>query len=251
MRVRTIFSAAIAALAVMVSSAVCQTPAEVVKKAVEAHGGAEALKKYSAEKSSMKGTLEITGMTIPFSAVTTNQTPDKFHNEITVEAMGMKIKIDQICNGSKFKMTINGMSMDLPESVQNEIKEAPYVAEVRKIIPLLEEKKFTLETIEKPAAVDGDEVNGILVKAEGHKEIKLFFSKKTNLLTGIERKAVEAGGGGEVTSLTKLGDYKKIDKVLHPTKVEVLHDGNAFMKAEETDFKFLEKADPAEFDISD
>lgn len=252
MRVRTIFSASILALAVMASMAECQTPAEVLKKAIEAEGGAEAIKKYPAGKSAGKGTIDVMGMSLPFTSESTFEFPDKFRNVITLDVMGMKIPVTQICNGDKIKMTLNGMAVPLPDNVKDEFKEMPYIEEVTQLVTLVDEKKFKLETIEKPAAVDEEEVDGILIQSKGHKDVKLFISKKTHLVLGIERKSISPdGGGGEVTEFTKVGGYKKVDGIQHATKVEVLHDGKKYMTSEETEFKHLEKAEASEFDVSD
>lgn len=252
MRVRTLFSASILALAVMASKAECQTPAEVLKKAIEAEGGAEALKKYPAGKSSGKGTIEVMGMSLPFTSDSTFEFPDKFRNVITLDAMGMKLPVTQICNGEKIKMTFNGMAVPLPDNVKDELKELPYVEQVTQLVSLLDEKKFKLDTIEKPAAVDGEEVYGVLVQSKGHKDIKLFISKKTNLVLGIERKTISPdGGGGEITEFTKVSGYKKVDGIQHATKMEVLHDGKKYLTSEETEFKHLEKAEASDFDVSD
>lgn len=250
MNSRIFFPLTLCVSALLTPKAECQAPEEVVKKAIEATGGAKLLKKYPASKAASKGTVYIAGMSVPFTAEETHQLPDKVHNVITLELGGQKITIEQVGNGDKFKMNANGAASEISDPVKEEMKEANYVAELSQLVPLAEDKKLKLEKIEKPESYDGEEVNGILVKSKGHKDVKLFFSKKTNLLVSIERKGLDPEEK-EVTELTKFSDFKKVDGIMHPTKTEILHDGEKFMTAEETEYKNLEKADASEFDISD
>jgi len=220
----------------------------VVKKAIEAHGGADLLKKLVAGESKYKGEMTVFGMDLEFTARSVYQLPGKFRMEIDTEAGGQKLAIVQIVNGTKTKNMLNGMATPLGEAEQKELRQAVMIQEITQLTPLLGDKTYTLKP-EKPT----DDANVVLVTAKDLNDTKLFFDKKTGLLNKIERKglAPSMGEPTEVTEETVMSDYKKVDGVMQPTKVVVNHDGKKFMSMSVTEVKLMEKADEKAFTLDD
>jgi hypothetical protein len=219
----------------------------VVKKGIEAHGGAEVLKKLTAGEGTYKGEMTVFGMDLEFTAKSVYQLPDKFRMEIDTEAGGQKLAIVQVVNGAKTKSMLNGMATPLGEPEQKELRQAAMLQEISQLTPLLD-KKYTLK-LEKAT----DDANVVSVTAKDLNDTKLFFDKKTGLLTKTERKglAPSMGEPTEVTEESVMSDFKKFDGVMLPTKITVNHDGKKFMTMTVTDAKLMEKAEEKAFAVDD
>jgi hypothetical protein len=211
------------ALAVAPSAAQAPDTAEaVLKKAIDAHGGADTLKKLQAGESKFKGDMAVFGMELEFTGRMVYQAPDKFRMEIDTEIMGQKLAILQVVNGTKTKNSLNGMAAPLGEAEQKELRQAAMMQEISQLTPLLDAKKFTIKS-EKPT----DDANVVLVTAKDLNDTKLFFDKKSGLLVKTQRRglAPSMGEPKEVDEETVMSDFKKVDGVLVPMKLVVNHDG--------------------------
>jgi hypothetical protein len=241
----------IAALAA--APALAQDAAEaVVKKAIDAHGGADALNKYKAGTAKMKGEMSVFGMDITFTGEMTYFLPDKYKMTIDAEVAGQKLAIVQVANGKKYKQTINNMAIPLKDAERDELLQSAMMQEVSQLTPLLDAKKYTIKA-EKDAEVEGKAAAVVLVTAKGFKDTKLSFDKKTGLLVKMERKglAPSMDDPKEVNEETLLSDYQKVEGVLQPMKVVVHHDGKKFMTMTMSDSKLMEKADEKTFATDD
>ena len=65
------------ALGLAVPAAAQDSPKAVIEKAIKAHGGADPLTKFTAERVSIKGTLSIMGMDVEATGTAVTQYPDK------------------------------------------------------------------------------------------------------------------------------------------------------------------------------
>jgi hypothetical protein len=209
----------------------------VVKKAIAAHGGADALKKSQSGTSTIKGEMTVNGMDLTFTGKVVTALPDKLRLEIAAEVMGQKVDVVQVVNGAKAKNTVNGMAIPLEDAQKDDMKAGLAAREAQTLVPLLDGKRFTLKA-EKDADVDGKPAAVVLVNGQGLKDAKFFFDKKTGLLAKVERKGLAPGGSGEVASESVLSDYKKVDGVMVPTKFVIHHDGKKFMTMELTETKY-------------
>lgn len=219
---------------------------DLVKKAVEAHGGEEKLKKAVAGEVAMEGSLNLLGAEMKFTTTVVYQLPDKFAMSMDVDAMGMKLEIKQVVNGDKVKSTLNKMPQKVGDAEKAELLAGLTTQEMSFIYPLLDAKKYTLKL--GKATEKEDE---LLVTPKAGKETKLYFDKKTHLLVRMARKGMSPGGGGEVAEETSFSDYKKLDGIMTPYTLSVTHDGEKFMKAKVTEGKYLEKVDAKKFATDD
>jgi hypothetical protein len=228
------------------------TAEAVVKKAIEAHGGADALTKYKAGTSKMKGEMSVFGMELTFTGEMTYLLPDKYKMTIDAEVAGQKLAIVQVANGKKYKQTINNMAVPLKDAERDELLQSATMQEVTQLTPLLDPKKYTIKA-EKDVDVGGNPAAVVLVTAKGFKDTKLAFDKKSGMLVKTERKGLAPSMGDpmEVTEESFMSDYKKVDGVMQPMKVEVHHDGKKFMTMTMSDSKLMEKADEKLFTVDD
>ncbi len=225
----------------------------VIKKAIDAHGGADNLNKYKAGRFNMKGEMSVMGMDIEFTGKLSYMTPDKYRMEMDATIMGQKLKISQTVKGEvvKGKVEVAGMTIPTPDSEKEDLKLATAMQEAEQLTPLLDSKKFELKAAEDQE-VNGAKLTVVLVKIKSlDKEAKFGFDKKTGMLVMTAHKGKSPDGGGEVMEETIHGEYKKVSGVQVATKMTVSHDGKKFMTITASDVEMMEKIDDKEFSTDD
>jgi hypothetical protein len=221
-------------------------PKEIIRKAIAAHGGAENLEKYKGARTTSKGTISVGGMELEFTADSVSQDPDKEKTTIKLDANGMAITIVQMINGEKFSMSVNGMSMELPDVQKSEMKSSLELHKMMNLIPLLSDKSYEIK-MAPPIKVDDKDAVGIEVSCKEMKGVKIYFDKATNLIVKTEHKALDQMGGGEVNREVILSDYKDVHGLKHPMKTLVNNDGKKFMEATTSKVEIVEKIPDSEF----
>jgi hypothetical protein len=234
---------AVAALAVAASPA-DDAANKVVEASIKAHGGADALKKFKAGSSKMKGEMVVFGMDLEFTGDLAYELPDKYKMTILTDVAGQKLTVVQVVNGTKVKNTLNGMALNLGAAEKSELAQAAAMQEIAQLTPLLGSEKYTIKA-EKDEDVGGMPASVVLVTAKDFKATKLYFDKKSNLLVKTSRKGLAPGMGEpqEVMEETILSDYKPVEGIQTPMKMAVTHDGKKFMNVTVSDVKVAEKSD--------
>jgi len=96
--------------------------------------------------------------------------------------------------------------------------------------------------------VGNHEAVGVRVAYKGHRDIKLFFDKKTGLQLKNERLIKDQMlGGQERTQETLHSDYKDINGFKQPMKLVIKRDGEKHLEGEVTDLQMGIKIDDAVF----
>jgi hypothetical protein len=247
MRIREFSVALGCVLMWAVSPAAAQDAKQIVKKAIEAHGGADNLTKYKGVRSESKGVVSLMGADIEFTNQSVSQYPDKQKSTIRIDFMGNEITIVQMIQGDRVGLTVNGMSQEIPEAQKRELRETIEMQKILNLVPLLEDPRYELKTI-PGVDVDGRATVGIAVSGKDLKEVKIYFDKETYLIVKSVRKALDPNmSGEEVVQETIVSDYKDFKGVKKPMKTVVLINGNKFMEATNTKVEVLEKIDDKEF----
>ena len=214
-------------------------PEDVVKKAIKAHGGEAALKKFPAGTSKISGT--VVEPKLPFTGSMAFAVPGKVRVEMVFEVDGQKAATVQVINGQKVSQTENGKASKLGDAVIAELRESATIQEMSLLFPLLDANKYTLSA-DKDATFDGKECSVIVVKAKGLKDIALAFDKTTDRLAAMRRKGLNPAQVA-VEEVTTFSDFKTIEGLVVPMKSKVAHDGKAFLEIVVTEYKPLEKLD--------
>jgi hypothetical protein len=245
------------ALVVAGAAAADEKAEAVVKKAIEAHGGADNLNKYKAARFKMAGDLSIMGMDLEFTGTLAYNLPDRYRLEIDMEVMGQKVAFEQVVKGETVKSTVKAGGMTAPnpggEAEKDELKAAAVMQEAEQITPLLDAKKFEIKLADD-ADVNGKKAAVIVVKPKNlKKEFKMFFDKDSGLLVKTAHKGMQptADGATEVEEESFVSDYKKVKGIQVPTKLLINHDGKKFMEVKLSDYEVLEKIDDKEFATDD
>lgn len=243
---RTLAGLALAA-AFAASAAAQDTPAGVVQKAVDAHGGAAALKKFPAGTSRLVGKVAAPAGDLGFTGDLAFAVPGKVRLVMAIAFGDQKVEVVQVVNGDKAKQTENGKPTALTDAVRAELKESALVHELSLLYPLLDPTRFTLAA-EKDAAVDGKDCAVVLVKAKGLKDVRLYFDKKTGLLSAMRRQGIGPDGKA-VDEFTTFADYKPAEGVQVPMASRVTHDGKPFLSVTVAEYKPAERLDDKLFAV--
>ena len=245
------------AIALASTAAAAEKAEAIIKKAIEAHGGSDALTKYKAAKTNMKGDLSINGTDIEFKGSTMSSGGDRYKFELTADIMGAKLVIHQVVKGDvvKSKVTVNDMAQPEPgDEEKADLKFGAAMQDVQQLVPLLDDKRYELKAGDDDE-VDGKKVAVVVVKLKKiDKECKLAFDKTSGLLLKVSRKGRgpgEGGASGEVQEETILSDYKKVNGMQVAMKMLVNHDGKKFATMTLSDYEVLEKIDDKEFGTDD
>ncbi len=213
-----------------------EEPQALVSRAIQASGGEAKLAKVKAGTWKETGTYYGMGEGVPYQGNYAQQLPDKHRMEI----VGF---FTRIVNGDKgWIIDQGGNVQEMPKEELDEMRESLYGHGVARLVGL-KDKAFTL-TPAGEAQVEGQTAFAVNVASKGHRDVKLFFDKKTGLLVKLERRAkAPEQGNQEVTAEIIYSNHKDVNGVKIPTKILVKHDGKKLVEAEHSDFKFEDKLD--------
>lgn len=233
------------AFAVVVSEASAQDDVKaVLDKAVKAHGGKENLAKIGAVSSKSKGTIDLFGG-LPFSQESISVMPRQFKETIFLEINGAKATIVTVFNDGRGWADVNGAVMDLDEKTLEEIKQAGNLMMLG-TLRFVDDKDYKI-TFLGESKVDGKPVLGVKVARQGYRDANLYFSKETGLLSKVERQTYDTNKAQDTAEERLILDYQDIGGAKIAKKILVRRDGKKYLEAEVTEYKPLDKVDPAEF----
>jgi hypothetical protein len=215
----------------------------VIAKAIKAHGGEDKIDKHKAGQVKTKGTA---AGGIEFTEEVSYHLPDKFKTVQQFEVMGKKIILTIGFNGQKAWMNVNGVDTEqFLDKITELIKEEIYAGEVTKMTPL-KDKKFELSALGE-MKVEGNPALGVRVSSKGHKDVNLYFDKKSGLLVKVEHRTVDLTSGQEVNEEKVFTEYKDADGLKEVKRAILYRDGKKFVEAEVVEIKYLDTIDDSEF----
>jgi uncharacterized protein YifN (PemK superfamily) len=216
----------------------------IIEKAIKAHGGAEALAKTKATRSTSKGTVYLMGQPLAFTEKTTIQQPDKFKSELTLEIMGQQIQIVVVYDGKTCWAKGPQGVMEDPPTAAGEIKGALHAARAAMLTGLLDDKAFKVAPLGE-SKVKGKAALGVKVSHKDQKDVDFYFDKESSLLVKVARPVLDQAG--EVMEERFLSDYKDFDGLKRPTKIVAERGGMKHLEAELVEAKTVDKIDSNEF----
>jgi hypothetical protein len=235
----------------MVTTAQASDKAEaraLVEKAIEAMGGKEKLEVDKGVMFKAKGKFYgMGGDGLDYTSDFAIQPPDRMRFRMEFDAGGMKINVAIVFDGKKSWRKVNDMVTELGKDDIAESKEDMHAGRAEALVPLLEEKGFELSTVGE-VKVDDRLAVGMRVSHKGHRDVNLFFDKKSGLLVKSERMIKDQmQGGKERTQERFFSDYKEVTGAKRPMKIVIKRDGDKFVESETTDFELKDRIDPSEF----
>jgi hypothetical protein len=223
------------------------TPREIVQRAIKAHGGEDKLGRITCDKVKVQGVLHIGNDDVPFTAETFVQLPGQFKNTVNLTVNDSKIVLVQILNGEKAFVTKDGQPQKITDAMDREMRETIHLERAVRLVPLLTDKGFELTALDE-TKVNDQPVNAVKVAMKGHKDLRLYFDKQTNLLVKTEHMHDDPKEGKEVKQEEYYGTFKDLGGgFTRPTRVTAYRDGKKIMDAQLLEVKYLEKIPEAEF----
>jgi hypothetical protein len=218
----------------------------IIEKAVKAHGGQEKLDKLPAHIIKFKGTSHATGEGVAVTGEVSSQGADKLRIDIEVDVNGQKFPVVILFVGDKGWTKLGKDTTEFDKDQVAESKEQAFAGWVETLAPL-KDKQFKLATIGE-SEVEKETVLGVKVSSKGHRDVDLYFSKKTGLLMKSETIVKEEGSGKEVTQESFFSDYKEVQGIQQAHKFVVKRAGKLFMEGEATKIELFDKLDASLFE---
>jgi hypothetical protein len=243
---RTILSVALTVALIPTARGQDQARA-IVEKAIEAHGGAATLDKYPAGRAKSKGTISLHGTDYPFTLERVFQAPNRLRITSEVVIMNIHRPVTYAIDRNTVTAVAGGFAQELPKSQIEELRTALYVQTLIRLTPLLKDKSYRLAAAGEKK-IEGQAAIGVTVSSDGHKDVKLYFDKLTNLLVAVERPGFD-DRGKPVEHTEIYGSYRETNGLKYPTKTLVKQNGKRYLESETIEFKPLEKVDSREFQI--
>ncbi len=242
---RTLFVTAVALLLVASPSHAADDPATIVDKAIKAMGGAEKLGKYKAEQWKAKGSMEMMGMKMTYTADYFVQRPGQMRFDVNVDAGGMKMTFSAATDGKIAWQQSGNMLEEMPAKKSKAFHHQVYTMQLCQLLPL-KEKEYTLSMADE-LKVDGSDAVGIKVSRKDHPDVTMYFDKKSNLLVKFKTMVWDEFTDEDIIQEVYFKDYKEREGVKYFEKLIIHRDGKPFIVEEFTGQKSLEKIDPKVF----
>ena len=221
---------------------------DLIEKSIKTQGGRENLAKFTGWTLKMKGKATAQGMTFDMTMDLMAQEPDKSKVSMDMDIMGQKINVIVVTNGDKGwqRISLTNQTDDISKEQLAEYKEQSYAHRVE-ALTCLNEKQFKFTPLGESKIGDVDVV-GIKVSSTGHRDISLYFDKKTNLLAKLDTNSKDAAlGDKEFAQETFFSDYKESQGIKYPSKMLIKRDGMEFMNGEITEWAATEKLEDGLF----
>jgi hypothetical protein len=221
----------------------------VVARAIEAQGGEARLAKYNA--ATMKGAGKFYGMSaegVPFTGDWDAQGADQLRMRIVVKDKDQTTTFVKVVNGPRGWTKLNDDKANpMPKDVLAEERERMYCNWVATLIPLTG-KGFKLAPLGE-AKVEGNAAAGVRVSHADHRDVSLYFDKKSNLLVKSQMaiKNVEDGSNKEMPQEILYGDFKDFSGARWATKLTILQGGKRYVEVTFSEIRPAEKLAPGVF----
>jgi hypothetical protein len=217
----------------------------ILNKAMKALGGEAKLSKIEAATWKAKGKIRFGENENEFSSQATVQGLDHYRSEFEGEFNGNKFKGVTVLNGDKGWRKFGDMAMDMDQDALANEKRSVYLQVIPVLLAPVKGKGFKVEAAGEEK-VGGQPAVGLKVTGPDGKDFTLYFDKESGLPVKEVAKVV-GFQGDEFTQETSYGDYKDFGGIKKATKLEVMRNGETFLKQEVTEFKSVDKVDPEAF----
>lgn len=216
-----------------------QEAQETIKKAIEAHGGKDALVKAQQYKRISAGTIFF-GQTQNFTDELIVALPDKIKLNIKLDT---KENLLMCMEADKGWSIASGFPIDLSKDKILELKEECYFLKIVNLVSLLDADTKLISLGESKVA--NRPVLGVKASVAGGPEVSLFFDKETSFLAKAERKGKQSGV--EILKGVQFSDYQSFGPVKLASRETHYLGGNKFVENKNITYSILEKVDSSQF----
>jgi hypothetical protein len=218
-------------------------PRAVIDRAIKELGGEANLSKFKGTSMKGKGTYYGMGDGIPYTGEWEVMPPNKMRFTVESNANGQTFQFTGVVNGDKGWRKFNDDVKEMSKEEVAEEREHLYGDLVMTLVPL-KDKGYQLASLGE-VEVKGHQAIGVRVSHKGHRDVLIYFDKKSGLPVKSEMivKDFMASGDKEITQEMFMSDYKEFEGVKHATKGEMTRDGKRYVDVEFTEIRPAEKLD--------
>ncbi len=213
-----------------------QRAKELVRLGVEALGGAKKLADAPVLSYKIKGTVFVSQTPMAFVGTTVLNPPG---NRFSIKLQGLVFKFAAVLDGDQGWIKPGEQAIELPRAGVEEQRERMHSESVAWLYPILDDDAYQWCLI-----IDGKvgdrAADGVVVRREAHREVRLFFDPVTHLLTKTEYEISEHGR--DISQEVLLEDYADFDGVQRPRKALVRWDGAERVQREMSDYRAMKEA---------
>ncbi len=197
---------------------------ELINKAIQAHGGVEALDKLSTATWKGRGLLyrDRDGREdkpLPFYGDWSAALPGNYRYTYAFKGVGGRLPLTTGLLGEKAWRTLrpDRGADDLPEEQMKTVKDEAHAWYVSRLVPLLggDYQLMTLPATQR----DNHFILGLKVDRKGYRTIYLFFDRQSNLLTYMDRKVFDPEKKQEALQETSYANFKQMGGATLPQSI--------------------------------
>jgi hypothetical protein len=228
------------ALALLAALA-AEQPRDLLARAVVAHGGRERLAAARASRTTLKGHMYSGTAALPFVNRLVVQAPSRFKSLLEVSAGPRQRVILHVLDGDRASVTVDGKAQPASAAHLADLRRTLALESALRIVPLLDDPRVRFTSL-GDFDLEGRAVSGVAVLGPGLPGLKLYFDRKTALLSAAEHE-VEDG----VIQQARYTGHRDLGGYIRPGRVTVYRAGKKVLEAEVTEARCEERIDPAEF----
>ncbi|HEV3259002.1 MAG TPA: hypothetical protein VG013_19175 [Gemmataceae bacterium] len=217
----------------------------LIDKAIKAMGGSDKVAKLQAGTGKGKITGQDDGKEITVTYEVSWQGLDQYRIDADAQFDGNSKQALVIVNGAKGWFKSEERVEAAPKGLVSLIKDTFYGMRMPQLLPVLKGKGYKLSPLGE-LKVGGHPALGVRVVHKDHKDVSLFFDKKTGLPVKSEI-SLKGPDGKELALEYLYSDYKDFDGVQHCTQITIKADGKEFTM-EMSELTLEDKLDDSVFD---
>jgi hypothetical protein len=221
----------------------------IVDKAVAAHGG-DKVARLQVMQVKARGKLNVPNLgEAEFEFETHWQVPGQYKSVWRTQLKNQVVNQTVWVNRKRGWKSAGGAPQEIPDANFKELKEQMHADALEKIAPLTS-KSLALRLLgtSQDPRLPGQTLVGVLVKADNHREVRMYFDNQTGLLAKRENTVIDVSSHNEARQEIIYSGHKEFDGVKLWTKFVIYRDGQRFMETDITDVKFFDTLPDALFE---
>lgn len=228
------------------SLSAAEGPSALLDKAIEAHGGAQALgqHKNKATYTKSRGTIE-EAETIPFVEETFGQPPDKAKKVTELSIKGQPTVFMMVFNGERAWLRFGGEVREASPAEREGYGEGRTHGDALDFVKL--KQRLSDLTPLSAIEVNGRPAAGLQVDTQGHRDVQLYFDKESGFLVKTRTWKKYATTGQTFAEEKVFSDYQDTQGYKWPKRVVAYRDGKRFLTKEVLEFKLVDRHDDSLF----
>jgi hypothetical protein len=232
-------------LAVLAQEPAGNDPPALIRRAIQAHGGADKLDRLRLVREKSEGTLTVLGQKTAFTSETLQRLPGQYRHALKAEISGKKIDIVEVFDGKNGWKVEGGLTKPVDDKTATGWKATAHAAHVASLTPMLAADKGYKLTALPETKVSEKPALGVKVSCPEQRDVTLWFDRESGLL--VKRDLRPHAGSAESVQEEIYSDFKEIEGLKRPTKVRILINGVLHAEVVIRSTEFLERIDDKEF----